>query len=365
MSGLQQDLYGNPVYLWIIALAAGVATYVALKLSQRQLAKHLPTLTKRTKTRVDDLIVDLISGTRGFLLFALALYVASLVLSLPPTAEKVITTIAIVSVLLQAAFWGNRLIGFYIADYTRKQAEVDASTATTISALGFLGRLALWVVVVLLALDNMGINITALIAGLGVGGIAVALAVQNILGDLFASLSIVLDKPFVIGDFIIVDNYMGTVEHIGLKTTRIRSLFGEQLVFSNNDLLQSRIRNFKRMYERRVVFMIGVTYQTPYEKLKRIPGIIREIIESQELVRFDRAHFKEYGNFSLNYEVVYWVLNPDYNVYMDIHQNINLELYRRFQEEGIEFAYPTQTVFVEMNQSPKEEMVSTATGEVS
>jgi small-conductance mechanosensitive channel len=200
---------------------------------------------------------------------------------------------------------------------------------------------------VLLALDNMGVNITGLVAGLGIGGIAVALALQNILGDLFASLSIILDKPFVIGDFIVVDQLMGTVEHVGLKTTRIRSLSGEQVIFSNAGLLQSRIRNFKRMAERRVVFTVGVTYQTPYEKLARISALLREAVELQQGVRFDRAHFKEYGDFALVYEIVYFVTSPDYNKYMDIQQAINFEIYRRFQQEGLEFAYPTQTLFVQ------------------
>jgi small-conductance mechanosensitive channel len=198
-----------------------------------------------------------------------------------------------------------------------------------------------------LILDNIpGVEITALVASLGIGGIAVALAVQNILSDLFASLSIVLDKPFVIGDFIIVDNCLGTVEHIGLKTTRLRSLSGEQLVFSNNDLLKSRVRNYKRMAERRVVFSVGVTYQTPLEKLERIPTLIRDTIEAQPAVRFDRAHFQGYGDFALNFEVVYYVLDPDYNRYMDIQQGINLGIYSSFAEEGIEFAYPTRTLYI-------------------
>jgi small-conductance mechanosensitive channel len=156
----------------------------------------------------------------------------------------------------------------------------------------------------------------------------------------------VLDKPFVIGDCLIVNEHLGSVEHIGLKTTRLRSLSGEQLVFSNSDLLNSRIRNFGRMFQRRVVFEVGVTYQTPREKLARIPKIIREIVEAQELTRFDRSHFKEFGPHSLNIETVYHVLKPDFNTYMDIQQAINLEIHRCFEEEGIEFAYPTQTVFV-------------------
>jgi small-conductance mechanosensitive channel len=202
-------------------------------------------------------------------------------------------------------------------------------------------------VALLLALDNIpGIEVDALIASLGIGGIAVALAAQNILGDLFASLSIVLDQPFVIGDSITVGEYVGTVEHIGLKSTRVRSLTGEQLIFSNSDLLNSRIRNYGRMEERRVSFTLGVTCQTPYEKLVEIPGMIQEIIAAQPQTRFGRAHFKAYGDFSLNFEIVYCMLTSDYDVFMDIQQGINLEILRRFAEEGIELAYPTQTVFV-------------------
>ena len=201
--------------------------------------------------------------------------------------------------------------------------------------------------VALVALDTAGIDITALVAGLGVGGIAVALAVQNILGDLFASLSIVLDKPFVIGDFIIVGDMMGTVEHIGMKTTRVRSLSGEQLVFSNTDLLSSRIRNYKRMQERRALFRFGVTYQTSRDLLARIPEVVREVIEGRDETRFDRAHFAGFGDSSLDFEVVYYMLVPDYNAYMDTQQAVNLELVGRFEEIGIDFAYPTRTVFVE------------------
>jgi small-conductance mechanosensitive channel len=179
-----------------------------------------------------------------------------------------------------------------------------------------------------------------------VGSIAVALAIQNILADLFASLSIALDQPFVIGDFIIVDDYLGTVENIGLKTTRVRSLSGEQLVFANNDLLNSRIRNYKRMGERRVLFTFGVIYQTPIEQLEQISAWVKEIIQTHEQARFDRAHFKSFGDSALVFEVVYYVQSPDYNLYMDIQQAINLALMKRFEKNGIEFAYPTQTLFI-------------------
>ena len=211
--------------------------------------------------------------------------------------------------------------------------------------LSFMARVAIWSVILLAALDNLGVNITTMIAGLGVGGIAVALAAQNILGDLFASLSIVLDKPFVVGDFLSIGDFLGSVERVGIKTTRLRSLSGEQLIFSNNDLLASRIRNYGRMLERRVVFSLGVTYQTPAAKLKIIPDMLRAAVESQEAVRFDRAHFQKYGDFALIFEVVYYVLSADYNEYMDIQQAINLKIFEEFDAEDIEFAYPTQTVY--------------------
>jgi small-conductance mechanosensitive channel len=274
-----------------------------------------------------------------------AVYAGTLQLTLPRTAGATIVKIFFIGLLLQIARLGSHAIKFLLDRYRRQEIEKNAEAVTTLSSVAFLLRILLWVILFLVALDNFGVNVTTLIAGLGVGGIAMALAVQNILGDLFASFSIVLDKPFVIGDFIIVGDYLGTVEYVGLKTTRIRSLSGEQLIFSNTDLLSSRIRNFKRMYERRVVFSIGVLYQTPVEQVEKIPSMIRDIIEHQNQVRFDRAHFKEYGEYSLNFEVVYWIQNPDYNVYMDIQQAINIALYKRFDKAGIEFAYPTQTLY--------------------
>ncbi len=346
MSILELTYYGNTLLRWLLALIVFIVVTIILRIAKGEGYKRLITMVKKTATDIDDLIIDLIKRTRTLFLIIVSLYAASLLLNIPPSTKGIIISIVIISLLIQSAIWGNTLIDFWINRYKTRYMEKDAASVTTISALGFISRFVLYTIVVLLALDNLGIDITALIAGLGVGGIAVALAVQNILGDLFASLSIVLDKPFVIGDFIIVDDLLGTVEHVGLKTTRIRSLSGEQIVFSNTDLLKSRIRNYKRMFERRVLFSLGVTYQTPYEKLQAIPGMIREIVESQELTRFDRAHFKDYGNFSLNFEVVYYVRSPDYNTYMDIQQAINLAIYQRFDKEGIEFAYPTQTLYI-------------------
>lgn len=342
-----RTFYHNSVKDWLIALSLAITAFIALRIVKGIITHRLRAISEKTATDIDDLITDLIHRTKLFFLLSVAIYTGSLTLTLPQTLKDIISKVLIVSLLAQGAVWGTGLISFWVNRYKKKKLEEeDAATATTFTALGFILRLVLWFVILLLALDNLGVEITTLVAGLGVGGVAVALAVQNILGDIFASLSIVLDKPFVIGDFIIIDEYLGTVEHIGLKTTRIRSLSGEQLVFSNTDLLGSRIRNYKRMYERRVVFTIGVVYQTPAVKLEAIPEIIREIVEKQELARFDRSHFKDYGDFSLNFETVYWVQNPDYNTYMNIQQAINLEIFRRFSREGIEFAYPTQTLFI-------------------
>ncbi len=301
---------------------------------------------KKTKTTMDDTIVDLFKKTKFIFLLILSIYAGTFVLNLTAAASIIINTAAVIALILQSALWGSAFISIWSKSYVKRKLEHDTSNATTISALSFIAKVTLWVVTFLLVLDNLGIDVTALIAGLGVGGIAVALAVQNILGDLLASLSIVLDKPFVIGDFIIVGDYLGSVEHIGLKTTRIRSLSGEQVIFSNNDLLQSRVRNYKRMLERRVVFTLGMTYDTPAEKVEAIPLMIKEVVQKQSDTRFDRAHFKEYGDFALVFEVVYIVLSPDYNVYMDIQQAINVAIMRKFNDEGIQFAYPTQTLYI-------------------
>lgn len=344
---LRFELWNNTVLRWLMALLVAVLAWSVLRLVMGLLRRRVRRFAEGTKTHWDDGIIATLNNTKGWFLLVVALYFASLVLIMPDQARNVVETVAVLALLLQAALWGNQFMMFAIEHGMRERRETDPAAATTISALSFVGKLVLWSVVLLLALDNMGIDVTALVAGLGVGGIAVALAAQNILGDLFASLSIVLDQPFVLGDFIIVGSEMGTVEKIGLKTTRVRSLSGEQLIFSNTDLLQSRIRNYKRMNERRIVFSVGVIYGTPKEKLAAMPDMIREVVEAQKDVRLDRAHFKSFGDFSLNYEVVYYMLVPDYNAYMDTQQAINLAIYERFAAEGIEFAYPTQTLFLE------------------
>jgi small-conductance mechanosensitive channel len=343
---LARTFLHNTLDKWLVALVVAVAVWLVLLLLRVVLYRHLLAVSLKTASPLDDLVALLIHKIKAWFSLAVAVYAGSLFLSFPHPVKIVLGRLAFVALLLQAAVWGTEIITFWIVR-SRKKEEADASSEATIGILKFLARIVLWATVLLVALDNLGVQVTTLIAGLGVSGVAVALALQNILGDLFASLAILVDKPFVIGDFINVDDFLGSVEHIGLKTTRIRSLSGEQLVFTNSDLLKSRIRNYKRMAERRVLFTIGVVYQTPGDKLVAIPGLVKEIIDSQPKARFERAHFKQFGGSSLDFEIVYWVTDQDYNLYMDIQQAINLGLFRRFQAEGIEFAYPTQTVFLD------------------
>ncbi|UCF67237.1 MAG: mechanosensitive ion channel family protein [Acidobacteriota bacterium] len=346
MDLLNQTFYGNTLTDWLTALGVAVAVWIVLAFVRGWVTQRFQKLAEKTSTRIDDGIADLVSRTRGFFLLLVGLYAGSRFVTLGGSALQATRIVLVLGITLQAALWAQRAVQLSIEELIRKR-DSDPSTATTLRGVSLLLRVAIWSVALLLALDNLGFEVTTLVASLGIGGIAVALAVQNILGDLFSSLSIVLDKPFVIGDFVVVGDMMGTIEHIGLKTTRVRSLSGEQLVFGNSDLLSSRLRNFKRMQERRILFSFGVVYATPQDKLEQIPRIVREIVESQPEVRFDRAHFKQFGASSLDFEVVYYVLRPDYNVFMDVQQAINLALFERFTQLGIEFAFPTQTVHVE------------------
>jgi len=346
VSLLGKSLYGNPLEQWFWAAAIAAVTFLAARVAKGVLIRKLSRDQAGSGNGTVDLVARLLRRVHLLFLLAGAAFLGSLALELQPTPAAVLGKTVGIIVLIQIGLLGSQAIGFSLDRYRARKIDIDAASVTTFSAVAVIGRILLWSVVLLVALANLGVDVTALVAGLGVGGIAVALAVQNILGDLFASFSIVLDRPFVMGDFIIVGEHLGTVEHIGLKTTRLRSLSGEQLVFSNTDLLGSRIRNYKRMAERRVVFSLGVLYQTSPEQLEKIPQMIRDIVEAQTPVRFDRAHFKEYGASSLNFEIVYYILDPDYNRYMDIQQAVNLEIYRRFDQEGIEFAYPTQTLYL-------------------
>lgn len=337
----------NALSAWLIALGLTLVVMLALPAIKTQIKRRLQSRAAQQDAVISRYAVEIVGGTRRSIMFLVAIFVGARALDLPAKIDATLTTVTAVALLLQTTLWALEAFNVWVTRYEQRARARDAGDATIVGLISFVGRTAICAIAALMILDNLGFNITTLVASLGIGGIAIALAVQNVLADLFASLSIGLDKPFVVGDFIIVGDMMGTVEHVGLKTTRLRSLSGEQLIFSNTDLLQSRIRNYKRMYERRIVFTFGVLYDTPRDALGRLPGIVREIIESQDGVRFDRAHFFSFGDSSLDFEVVYYVLDADFNHYMDIQQAINLAMIDRFVELGVAFAFPTRTLHIE------------------
>ena len=324
---------------WLLGLAIAAGVYLVLMVARRLLLRRV----ERSDAQAGWLsgLRQALVRTSSLFLLVVAIYAGTFFVDLPAAVDRAIGSALVIALFLQGALWASHIVVGWVAWYAASRADQNRAIANALHLIQLFARVVVWSIALLLILNNLGFDVTALVAGLGIGGIAVALAAQNILSDLFASLAIVLDQPFVVGDFVVVGDKSGTVERIGIKTTRIRSLSGEQLIVSNADLLASRIHNFKRMAQRRVVFTISVAYQTPADKLEQLPGMLRAIVEGQELVRFDRAHFARYGDFALVYEVVYWVLSADFNVHMDIQQRINLAIYRQLRDEGIEFAYLT------------------------
>ena len=335
----------NPIADYIIAIALFLAGIIAVKIFQHFLLRRLKKWAEATATTVDDFVVRIVRRIVLPLAYFGVFYFSINTLILQSLLAKIINIIGVAVLALSAARLTTALIAYGFDTYLSKSGE-GISLKRSLNGLLKIIRVAVWGVAVVFFLDNLGIKVSTVIAGLGIGGIAVALAAQAVLGDLFSYFAILFDRPFEIGDFIIIGDYLGTIEHIGIKTTRVRSLSGEQLVFGNKDLTSSRVRNYKRMGKRRVVFKLGVVYQTSLEQLKTIPGLIEGIIKNVKDTVFDRAHFFSYGDFSLVFEVVYYVMSRDYNKYMDIQQEVNFAIKKEFEARGIEFAYPSQTLYL-------------------
>ena len=338
---------GIPLWSLLLALAASVATYGVIQVVLGLLTRRANTWAAQSSNSTAQALADVVAGTSRFLVLMVALLVGASLLDLPGRWESRLSQLWFVAVALQMGLWGMRAIGLGVRSYVDRHSSAgmtQVSASATLLSWGL--RTLLWSVVMLAILSNVGVNITAFVASLGVGGIAVALAMQNILGDLFASLAIAVDKPFEVGDFIAVGDITGTVQVIGLKTTRIRSLQGEQVVMSNTDLLKHTISNYRMMETRRIVFGFGVTFDATPEQAEAVPQVVRKIIEGLPQLKFDRAHFKAYGASALEYEVVYIVQDPAYGVYMDMQQAINLAMMREFKTLGVEFAFPTRTVHI-------------------
>ena len=336
---MENEIYGNVLTLWGMAVILGATVLVTAFITKLFLLHRLPEPGPGEDLRWRTVLRELVEKTSSLFIIIASIYAATLLLSLPSTAQEFIFSLFVVALFIQIALWADRIVSAAL-EWRLAPRRAKAPMRNALSVIQFIVRVGVWTLALLLIFENLGINVTALVAGLGIGGIAVALAAQSVLSDLFSSLAIVLDRPFEVGDFIVFGQQSGTVERIGIKTTRLRSLSGEQIVCANSDLLNSRIHNYKRMAERRVLFTVRPTYQTPIDKLERIPALIEEIIEDQGLTRFERAHFHGFGESALVFEVVYWVLSPDHNTYMDIHQTINFGIMREFERRGIEFAHP-------------------------
>ncbi len=345
---LEYIFFGNRILDYIIALLTLLLSLLFVKVVIRFFIRRLKKIAERTTATFDDFLIKILEKIGLPALYISCFYLSAKILKLPSGTDALINALEMIIITFFAARIVVMFASWGINTYLAKEKQ-DPTVAHSFEGLLWAVKYLIWVLAIIILLDNLGYKVSTLIAGLGIGGIAVAIAAQALLKDFFSYFSIVFDRPFKIGDFIIIGDFMGTVEYIGIKTTRIRSLGGEQVIFSNTDLTDSRVRNYRLMEKRRVLFRIGVTYQTSLGQLKEIPVIIERIIKNVKETAFDRAHFFSYGDFSLIFEIVYYVIGPDYNKYMDIQQEINFAIKEEFEKRGIEFAYPTQTLY--MNKS--------------
>jgi small-conductance mechanosensitive channel len=342
---LNTNFYNNTGQEYLIALLIFIVVIVLLKLLKDIVIKKLQKLAKKSKTHIDDIVTDVLATINWPFYVYFALYGATRFLTItPPIVDRILFFLLLIVIVYYIGKAAQALIDHFINMHAERRK--DKGGESILRVLGVLLKVAIWTLAVLLILNNLGIEITPLIAGLGVGGIAIAFALQNVIEDLFSAFTIYLDKPFKEGDFIIIGSDMGTIKHIGLRSTRIQALQGQELVVSNRELTTTRINNYKRMNKRRISFTFGIEYDTPVSKMKKIPKMVEKIVKDVKHADLDRVHFKEFGDFSLNYEVVYYVDVSDYKSYMDTQQEINLSLKDSFEKEGIAFAFPTQTLHI-------------------
>lgn len=338
-------LFGNEITQYIYGFFLFLLIYFGLKIFHGHILKKIEKFSLRTKTDLDDMFVAVIEKIRPSFYLYIAFYFSIKSIIVAPIIQSIINVILILFVVYQVMIVLHILVDYILRKKISKEGDEDTISGA-VDMIGKIIKFALWIFAILLVLSNLGINVTSLIAGLGIGGVAIALALQNILGDLFSSFAIYFDKPFKVGDFIVVYDRSGVVEKIGIKTTRIKALQGEEIVISNKDLVSAKIQNFKKMKERRVVFSFGVAYETPTEIVRQIPSMINEIIGSVSGARFDRSHFYKFDDSALSFETIYYVESSDYNTYMDINQEIHLKTKELFDEKSISIAYPTRTIYM-------------------
>ncbi|MDF1496997.1 MAG: mechanosensitive ion channel family protein [Patescibacteria group bacterium] len=337
-----QMFLGNTLRMYVTALIILIISILFFLLVQKIILVKLESFSKKTKNDLDDALIATVKHIKPPFYWFLSFYIALRLLNYPDNIRWLLDSALIIILVIQVLTASSTFINFVFKKLASGQKE--SSSKSAMGYLAIITKIVVWSLGILLILSNLGLDITSLIAGLGIGGIAIAFALQNILADLFSSFAIWFDKPFVVGDFIVVGEHSGNVEKIGIKTTRIRSLQGEEIIISNQELTTARIQNFKRLKERRAVFNLGVEYSTDPKLLKDIPMTIQNIVKDISQARFDRAHFAKFGDSALIYEIVYFIESEEYDVYMDVQQAINLAIHETFRDKGISIAFPTQTI---------------------
>ena len=343
---LNQHFFGNTVFSYLLFLLIFALSVTALQIFKHIILKRIHAWAQKPETFIDGSLILKIQKYLLPVLYMAAFYCSFQTLNVPVAVSNAVDILVKAFIACWCASFGSSLL-IFIFNKKWESKSADEKNRLAIRWVGKILGAVLWIIVAILFLENIGIHVNTLVAGLGIGGIAVAFAAQAALEDMFSFVTILFDRPFEIGDFIVVGDQAGTVEHIGIKTTRLRSVNGEELIFSNKDLTNSRVQNYKRMERRRALFTLGVTYDTPVEKLREIPALIKGIIEEMDGVSFDRAHFSAYAASSLNFEAVYYVLSGDYMKYMDIQQEINFRIKEEFDNKQIAFAFPTQTLYMQ------------------
>jgi small-conductance mechanosensitive channel len=345
MDYLEIQFWDNTVLDWIKAAAIFISVFIVLKIVKNILVNKLSKIVEGTKSNFDDIFLKVVEQTKDLFLLLAGIYSGMQILNIPESWQGITNKVFMVITALQTGLWLGGFVNYMTSH--REQEEADKQEKTAVHAFGLFGKIIIWSIIAMVAIQNItGMKMDALITSLGIGGIAIGLAVQNILKDLFASLSIFLDKPFLVGDFIVVDDLSGTVQNIGLKSTRIMTLLGDEVIFSNSDLLESRIHNYRKMERRLVITKIGVATETPHAVLKELPSLFKKIIEGQENATFDRSNLAEFNDYTFDYEIVYHIESADFTLYMNTKEAIYLEIIKRLQEKNVSMPYPTQAVIV-------------------
>ncbi|MDP7477120.1 MAG: mechanosensitive ion channel family protein [Candidatus Peribacteraceae bacterium] len=339
---LEYQILENTVAQLGTAAAVFIAIFIALRVFRKHVIGNMVKMAGKTNTKVDDVVSGFLNSIKMPIYLLIAMFVALQGIHVPESLNLVVDVLILVIIVSQVI----KLIEEVFCMVLSAQLQKTNKDAVIPGIFRMAVRMVLWSIGFLLILSNAGVDITSLVAGLGIGGLAISLALQNILSDLFASFSIAIDKPFEIGDFIIVGEHKGTVKHIGMKTTRITALQGEEVVISNAELTTTRVQNYKKMQKRRIVFTFGCTYGAKADQMKKVSADVAKIIDDHDFAEVDRVHFNNFGDSDLQFEAVYYMTTSDYVKYMDTQQDINIQLMKYFEENNLEMAYPTQTLYV-------------------